>query len=501
MKSVDKDASLRWDDYRENLSRATPVPVETEKEQKKRIAELEKLPESWFAFYFPNFYFAAPAKFHISSTKRLIANTRWYEVRCWSRELAKSTRGMMEDLYLAMTGRSSNFLLISHSFDNACELLMPYMINLESNNRLISDYGLQKGVRNWEVGKLVTRKRCSFRAIGAGQSPRGTRNEWKRPDVIRIDDIDTDERCRSERRVSETWQWIEQALIPTVSVSGSARIVFQGNLISKNSVMARSIEKADHVDIINIRDKHGLSSWPEKNTEEHIDWILSKISYISAQKEYYNNPISEGTVFREMHYKKMPPVDVYKFLVAYGDPSFKDTRKNDYKAVVVMGRHKDEYHILKAYVNQTTTAEMAKWYIEICNTFQAKVPVYYYIEGNATQDLIVNQIKRTIFDSQANLHITTDTRKKGDKFSRIETALEPINREGKLYLNLAEKDNPHMKLLEEQFLAIEPSLPAHDDGPDAAEGAKYIIDRKQASLNPIVLGQRGTGSYSNKKRF
>lgn len=497
MKPNTKDAILRWEDYRSNLLRSTPVPTETEKERRDRVAALEKNPEAWFAFYFPSFYTAAPARFHINATARLLKNNRWYEVRRWSRELAKSTRGMMEDIYLALTGKSSNFILVSHSWDNACELLMPYMINLESNNRIINDYGLQRGVRQWEMGKMVTRKGCAFRAIGAGQSPRGTRNEWKRPDVIRVDDIDTDERCRNEKRVHETWHWVEQALLPTVSVSGSVRIVFQGNLISKNSVIARASEKADRVDTVNIRDKHGKSSWPEKNSEEHIDWILSKISYISAQKEYFNNPIVEGSVFKEMHYKKMPPLTAYPFLVAYGDPSFKDTKKNDFKAIVLMGRIKDEYHILKAWLNQTTTSDMAKWYMDAFSYVANKAPVYFFIEGNATQDLIINQLRRHLADASAPFYLTVDMRKKGDKFSRIETALEPLNREGKLFLNEAEKDNPMMKTLEQQFLAIEPGMNAHDDGPDAAEGAKFIIDRKQAASLPLAIGQR-TG---NSKRY
>lgn len=501
MKFRDKEALLRWEQERRNLIRETPVPKETDKVKKDRIAMLEKDPEKWFAYYFTKFYSAEPAGFHKRATKRLLKAKRHYEVRRWARELAKSTRGMMEDLYMAMTGKASVFLLVSHSYDNAEELLMPYLINLESNPRLINDYGKQKGLRNWEVGKFVTSNGASFRAIGAGQSPRGTRNEEKRPDVIRIDDIDTDERCRSEKRIRETWAWVEQALIPTVSISGNARIVFQGNLISKNSIIFKASEMADHVDTVNIRDKNGKSTWPEKNTEEHIAWLLSKVSYISAQKEYYNNPITEGTVFKEIHFKKLPALNQYKFLVAYGDPSFKDSKKNDYKAIVLMGRWKDEYHIIKAFCEQTTTAAMAMWYHELSLFVGSMVPVYYYIESNATQDLIFDLIKKHIRDNDYGLSLSGDYRKKGDKFSRIETALEPINSNGQLYFNESEKDNPHMQTLKDQFLALSPELAGHDDGPDAAEGAKFIIDKKVVTGPGISVGKRGRGSYVNKKRF
>ncbi len=497
----DKDALQRWEQERLNLIRETPVPKETEQEKRKRIAILENDPEKWFAFYFTKYYTAEPAPFHVRSSKKLIYTKRIYMVRRWSRELAKSTRGMMEDLMMAMTGKASVFLLVSHSYDNAEELLMPYMLNLESNPRLINDYGKQRGVRNWTNGKFATTNGVSFRALGAGQSPRGTKNDEKRPDVIRIDDMDTDEQSRSEKRVKENWAWVEQALIPTVSVSGNVRIVFQGNLISKNSIIARASEMADIVETINIRDKYGKSTWPTKNTEEHIDWLLSKMSYISIQKEYYNNPIVEGTVFKEMHFKKMPKLTSYKFLVAYGDPSFKESRKNDFKAVVLMGKIKDEYHVIKAFVDQNTTAAMADWYHEIHKLVHGQVPVYYFIEANATQDLIFELVKKHIRDNNLGFSLVGDYRAKGDKFSRIESALEPINRNGQLYLNEEEKDNPGMQVLKDQFLAIDPQLSGHDDGPDAVEGGKHILDIKQVASVGITMGLRGAGTYKNKKRF
>ena len=39
-------------------------------------------------------------------------NNRWYEVRAWSRELAKSARSMMEISKLALTKKIRNVLLI-----------------------------------------------------------------------------------------------------------------------------------------------------------------------------------------------------------------------------------------------------------------------------------------------------------------------------------------------------------------------------------------------------
>ena len=158
MSLQDKNSIARWEKFRESMIRDTPAPVgETAKEKAARIAALEADPEAWFAYYFKKFYTAAPAKFQKQATRRIMKHyKRWYEVRAWSRELAKSTRTMMEICKLALTGKIRNVLLISHSYDNAAELLMPYLIAFESNPRILNDYGVQKGFRSWEIGKFIT---------------------------------------------------------------------------------------------------------------------------------------------------------------------------------------------------------------------------------------------------------------------------------------------------------------------------------------------------------
>lgn len=495
MKLQDKKALKIWDEYRRQVHQSTFIDVhETASEQSDRIRTNEADPEKWFKYYFPKFAFAEPAKFQKAATKRVLNNDRWYEVRAWSRELAKSTRTMMETLYLTLTGQRFNVMMISNSGDNAERLLMPYKINLESNQRIIHDYGVQQSYSNWTTTEFITKHGVAFRAVGAGQSPRGTRNEEKRVDVILVDDIDTDEECRNPLIIKNKWNWIEQALLPTISISGKYTIIFCGNIIAKYCCITQAIERAKHVDIINIRDKNGRSVWPEKNTEKDIDDFLSLINYISQQKEFFNNPISEGTVFTEMHWKRMN-VSSYTFFICYIDLSYKTTKKNDYKAAVVMGKYKNEYHIYTAWLKQGTTSEMADGLISINEKIGGKVPVYWIAEENFLQDIIIKELHEHL--KNTTIVITGDDRKKPDKFTRIESTLEPLNRNARLYFNEGERDNPHMKLLEEQFLALEPGSNAHDDGPDAAEGAKHIIDTKIIAAAPMLFGQR----KHNSKRY
>lgn len=124
MRLKDKQALNYWDGYLKQVRQSTFIDLtETEPERKKRVAALEANPEAWFKYYFPKFATSEPAAFHKASTKRILANARWYEVRAWSRELAKSSRTFMEILYMALTGKRFNILLISNSAENAARLL------------------------------------------------------------------------------------------------------------------------------------------------------------------------------------------------------------------------------------------------------------------------------------------------------------------------------------------------------------------------------------------
>lgn len=495
----DKQALREWDDFLDNIRRETALSQgETEAQQKKRIARLEANPEEWFKYYFPQYAYADPAPFHIAATKRVLSNPEWYEVRMWSRELAKSTRTMMEVLYLVLTRRKKYVLLISNSADNAARLLAPYRANLEANQRIIHDYAMQELPGRWGQEEFVTRSGAAFRALGAGQSPRGTRNEEIRPDIILFDDVDTDEECRNPEIIKKKWRWIEQAAIPTRSISVPTLIIFCGNRIATDCCVERASQIARHTSVVNIRNDDGKSSWPQKNSEEAISNILSTISYASQQKEYYNNPITEGSVFNELGYKKMPRLEQYTLLVCYTDPSFKDSKKNDFKATVLVGKWRDEFHVIKCYLDQTSTAKMVDWHYAIMDMVAGR-SVYYYMEQVFLSEVLLKEFYDAAKTRHRTIPIKGDDRKKEDKFTRIESLLEPLHRNGKLYFNEAEKDNPHMKRLDEQFVALAPGSRAHDDGPDAVEGAVWLINQKESMLSPSTISC--SKGIRNDKRY
>lgn len=498
---TDRQALAKWDKLRKSVLTFQVVINEDEAAKKARIAKLLSDPAEFSKYYFPNYCTAEFAPFQLKMLNKIVRNKRIYSVANWSREHAKSIIfGLFAPAYLMMKGELFTMIQVSHSYDSAVELLRPLIVNLESNSRLINDFGPQRSLGNWADGKWVTRNGVSFRAVGAKQSPRGTRNEEKRPDYIAVDDIDTDEEVRSIWRVAEKWEWVEQALFAAFSISGSKRFVWMGNTIGKDTCITRAMKKADFVQTVNIIDDQGKPSWPQKNSAQDVEYIKSKISYASFQKEYMNNPINEGAVFKDITFGKVPPLSKFKFLVAYCDPSYKDSKKNDFKAVSLIGELNGIFYVIFARLDQTSMAKMIDWFYDIEELVNNKTTLYNYIEEGGLQSTFYTEIFQPQLDQVQKtrgkyIPITPDKRSKSDKFTRIEALLEPLNRQGKLIFNEKYEDDPHMVRLKDQFKAIEPKLPAHDDGPDSVEGGVWIINNK---LNVFKITAGATKRSSKK---
>jgi hypothetical protein len=497
-----------WEEYKKNVERSTPVDLtETATQQRDRIARLEADPEAWIKYYFPKFAKYDPAPFHKASAARIIAHPEWVEVISWSRELAKSTRTMMVLMYLVMVGntmpdngdvtlslskgrrKKRNVLIISNSYDNAERLLLPYMANFESNNRLIKDYGHQKNLGEWEAGEFITKGGAAFRALGAGQSPRGTRNEEVRPDVIVFDDLDTDEDCLNPDTIDKHWEWVTEAVIPTRSISEPLLTIWCGNIIAEDCCVVRAQANADHVDIVNIRDAEGKSTWPNKNTEEQIDRVLSTIPYSAQQKEYFNNPMKVEKTFSELTWGKCPPLKALDFLMIYSDPSpsnrdmpgQKTGLGNSRKATFVVGHLKGRFYIYFGFLDVMSNRRFVDGTFT-CRDYCKEAKAYFnMVENNTLQDPFFQQVLKPlvaeISRTRGYLPITPDTRDKPDKWTRIEGTLEPINTAGNLIFNEDEKGNPNMQRLEAHFRSAKPSS-KQLDGPDCIEGAVWQIQNR-----------------------
>ena len=493
----DKQALDIWEKFRKGIRKSTPVDLsETAEQKKKRITELEADPQKWKKYYFPRYFKYPSPGFHLEASKRIHKNFKqkrhWYDVRHWARGLSKSTTCLFDVLFLVLTGQLHNVILTSSTYDAAENFLTKYQCELDSNDRIINDYGKQELSGNWSMGNFNTRNGAKFMAIGARQSPRGNGNQEIRPDCIIVDDFDTDEECRNPDIINQKWDWFEKALFFTVDVSEPYLIIWNGNIIAEDCCVVRAGKIADHVETINIRDENGVSVWPQKNSEADIDYQISKVSYEAAQQEMFNNPIRQGQTFKEITYGKCPKLKELQFVIQYADPATsnrdrpaqKSKAQNSCKSVSLLGYLDQKFYLYKCWLDHTTNSNFVDWMYAGRNYVGSATQLYSLIENNTLQNPFYEQVLLPlIFDKGKEyggaLMITPDTTAKPDKWFRIEGTLEPLVRLGLLVLNIDEKDNPHMKRMEAQFKGASANSKLMD-GPDCVQGGIKFIQNKIA---------------------
>ena len=486
-----KKALEQWKQHCSEIQSITTAgnASESKTEQLRRIQRARKDYAYFVEYYFPHYCtdkdtgkLIPSAKFHIKAANEILNNKTLKAVYMWARGHAKSTH---IDIFIPMwlkcqeKRQINTMVLVGKSEANAIQLLGDLQAELQFNKRYIRDFGEQYSTGQWTDGEFITTDGCSFNALGRGQSPRGLRERENRPDYIVIDDLDDDELVENDSRVRKVTDWVKTALFGCFGAEGG-RFIMVGNLISKNSVLA-NISKIQNVSVsqINVLDKNGQPSWPEYWTKERVTEKQLFMGYRPFQKEYMNNPITEGAVFHNdwMRWKKAYPLRQYDYLVAYCDPSFKPTTKNDYKAIKLWGKKGNELHLLKAFVRQCSVAEMVRWFYDLHESLPENVICEYYIEANFLQDTLLDEFTNEGNARGYQLPIRGDKRNKPDKYQRIE-AVSPLWERGFVYYNENLKNDPDMTVGIEQTLAFQKGSNVHDDGPDADEGAIFILQKR-----------------------
>ena len=86
----DRIALDNWNELVASVREHSDInPTDTETEIRQRRERLEKNDEEWFKYYFAMYCTSRVRRLPQKATGRLMRNNRWYEVRAWSRELAK----------------------------------------------------------------------------------------------------------------------------------------------------------------------------------------------------------------------------------------------------------------------------------------------------------------------------------------------------------------------------------------------------------------------------
>lgn len=511
LSTKDKKAYEAFLETVKRIQNGTKPPKHESPEQKqKRITELLGSHDKFCNYYFPHLVKAPFGWFHRKAAKEITNNPNIFTVLEWPREHAKSVFADIQmPLYLKAKGELTGMIISSANNKKAKGLLSDIQAELEGNQRYINDFGNQVSLGDWADGTFTTTDGVGFWAFGRGESPRGTRKGEKRPNYIVVDDIDDAEICRNEARVQEALDWVLGDLFYAGATKG-CRFIIVGNRIHKKSILAHIVGDTEegkakrqgiyHLKVFALENSKtheedqsikGVPAWKENYTREQITEKMEKSGYRVAQRELFHKQITEGLKFKEewIKYTAPPKLTNFQVLITYTDPSFKDTKKNDYKAIVLIGKIGMQYHLIDCWVRQANTSAMVKAHYDMYEQNGSRtegVTIWNFIEGGFIQDLFIEDYKKEAETRNYMLPIRPDERKKPKKEERIEQ-MTTIFERGFFYVNEKLRGSIDYQNWLDQLLGF-PN--AHDDAPDATEGAVFIANQKTRTDSIPQMGQR-----------
>lgn len=191
-----------------------------------------------------------------------------------------------------------------------------------------------------------------------------------------------------------------------------------------------------------------------------------------------------GEIFKAIYWENLPPIQEFERITIYNDPSFKSSVKNDYKATVCIGLRRGAFWVIWAEAHQATTAQM------ILNNFNIAHRLYqlgwmesvvHWIENAGLPDDFPDAVQNFAQSQKWVMPYKLDSRQKGDKYSRIEACLVPLNDQGKLFFNQDMKSERIGSLIAQQFgnFRYKMTPDEHDDIPDAVHGAVSLMNEPQ----------------------
>lgn len=460
-------------------------------------------------YYFPAFCQSPFGWFHKRAAKAIIADPTIFAVLEWPRAHSKSVfADVMMPMYLKAKADLNGMIIVSNNQIKATGLLIDVQVQLETNARYIADFGEQVSYGDWSEGNFSTQDGTGFWAFGRGQSPRGTRKAEKRPDYIVVDDIDDKEIVKNPDRVLEAVNWVREDLFGCFDLI-RGRFIVVGNRIHKASILAHLVGDVEEDDVVNPeiylckvfalenpkthnedQSVDGVPAWKERFTRVQLEKAWAKIGYLSTQREYFHKHMETGRIFKPewIRFAPMAKLSAYSLIVTYNDPSFKDTKKNDFKAIIAVGKLGKYYDVLAMWVRQASTGAMVKAHYDMHEWLegQGATNVLHFMEANFLQGIILPEYVTESVPRGYMLRIKGDERKKPDKYGRIEGMTPLYEREVIRYNEDLKKSND-FRVFKDQLIGF-PA--AHDDGPDAQEGAIHELDKRirQKMTESITTG-------------
>ena len=407
-------------------------------------------------------------------------------------------------------------IIISDSSEQAEGFLDNIRVEFEENTAILEDFGPLAG-SVWRSNVLVTKTNIKIEAIGSGKKIRGRKHRNWRPDLIILDDVENDENVRTPEQRKKLKDWFDKA----VSKCGDdyTDIVYIGTLLHYDSLLAKTLANPAYRSIkykAVIRFSQADDLWQQwetiftdlSNDDREADALAffqahktamlegtqvlweEKLSYYdlmvmrvsegeaSFNSEEQNEPINpDDCLFMEEwfdYYNEAevnfgdPAFDFFGFI----DPSLGKTKRSDFSAIVTLAKHKGSgyMYVVDADIERRHPDRIIADVLAKERWLRASFGHGYRklgAETNQFQWFLKEELAEA--SAKAGLYLPSEeVQQTSDKVMRVQT-LQPDVKNKYIKFN-----RRHKRLLEQltQF-----PMGAHDDGPDALEGARSIAKK------------------------
>ena len=425
---------------------------------------------------------------------------------------AKSTLASLAlPIWCAVYKKKNYILLVSDTADQADDFLQNVKNEFEDNELLLEDFGDLQGII-WTGSNIVTSTGIRLQALGAGKKVRGRKWRQHRPDLIVCDDLENDENIQSadQRKKNESWYYraLAQSGDKTTDIFVVGTILHYDSLLTKllknpiyNTKTYKSVikwspsAKWDEWEriIVNLEDPDHIKNaeaffeankeemladtkvlWEEK--ENYYTLMVQRISAGPAAfaSEKQNEPLSDDERrFLEswiQYYEESDLAGLKLQTVGFVDPSM-GKMGGDFSAIITLGVDPNGL----VYV---LSADMAKRHPDIIiNDLISQYETYHHtvvgVEINQFQEYFRDSLSKKLQEVGISIPIR-GIRQHSDKMLRIQS-LQPDIKNGRVKFRRDQRE------LIEQLVNF-PSA-AHDDGPDALEGALGLVAKRSALLD------------------
>lgn len=444
------------------------------------------------------------APFH-ADLFRIAGLNKTFSVVAGYRECAKSTLlGKIDVVHKIVFDTHWFTIIVAKTEVKAETKVAPIKIELESNQRLRSDFGDLVGKSQWEYGFIVTNSGRAVKGMGRDQSMRGEEINSHRVDHPLLDDISDPTKPDSHAVSQQFVESVKGGILKAVnSTSWSGLYLCNWTVKGDITDMIMTGKYTEHYNKVVIRAL--VPNEMETKEDRAIGAMCRDAGYetnlksawefrhptLDLLKEKKDDPetFDAEMMMRPKNRKNQKFKDHYfryhtreelsqRLYVNYSgnDPSAKDA--GDYKAVITVGlaaRDDGRLHIpvRRAFIQQCSIDEMLVDGGYRQNTeFRPKV---FGLETDGFQILVKREYLR-IMKKYGPLPIVEVPTKGESKESRIER-LVPFVKEGIITFD---PDDPDQELLMAQLKAFPnggevPKGGLGDDGPDALEMALRLI--------------------------